>query len=413
MTARTSTSARTSTRPARAPCTAPYFAYAHSGKPHAEDPCPTGTSSVSGMAFAPSGSPLPAEFDGALFFADYARACIWVMERGGATLPEPVAASRRFRSGAATPVDIQFGPGGDLFYADVWTGTIRRIRYTAGNQAPRAVATATPTAGNTPLVVTFSASGSSDPDGDAITYAWDLDGDGAYDDSSSVSPTFVYTNRGVYQVGLRVTDSHGATAVRLRGDHRREHAARRHDQHPHQRLHVGRRRDDPLRRQRDRRAGAAARQGPAQLDVPAPPLPLDLPHARAAVLPGNDWGDFDAPDHEYPSYLELRLTATDSGGLSDTQSVRLDPRTVELSMRSTPSGLQLTVNGQTRTTPFDVTVIQDSSNTLSAPTPQTLASSDLRLRLLVRRRPARPRHRGDSEPHLHRDVQPPLAFRRA
>ena len=54
-------------------------------------------------------------------------------------------------------------------------------------------------------------------------------------------------------------------------------------------------------------------------------------------------GSFVAPDHEYPSYLELRLTATDSGGLTDTKSVRLDPKTVELSFRSDPAGLQLTV----------------------------------------------------------------------
>ncbi len=125
--------------------TAPYLAYPHSGKVHSEDPCQSGTSSVSGMVFAPSGSPLPAEFDGALFVADYARACIWVMPRGGAALPNP-ALVRTFRSGAATPVDIQFGPGGDLFYVDVWGNTIRRIRYTAGNQAPRAVASANPTA---------------------------------------------------------------------------------------------------------------------------------------------------------------------------------------------------------------------------------------------------------------------------
>ena len=31
-------------------------------------------------------------------------------------------------------------------------------------------------------------------------------------------------------------------------------------------------------------------------------------------------GSFAAPDHEYPSYLELRLTATDSGGLTTTTS---------------------------------------------------------------------------------------------
>ena len=37
-------------------------------------------------------------------------------------------------------------------------------------------------------------------------------------------------------------------------------------------------------------------------------------------------GSFVAPDHEYPSHLELRLTATDSAGQQDTKSVMLDPR---------------------------------------------------------------------------------------
>jgi hypothetical protein len=30
-------------------------------------------------------------------------------------------------------------------------------------------------------------------------------------------------------------------------------------------------------------------------------------------------GSLSAPDHEYPSHLELRLTATDSGGLTDAK----------------------------------------------------------------------------------------------
>ena len=34
-------------------------------------------------------------------------------------------------------------------------------------------------------------------------------------------------------------------------------------------------------------------------------------------------GTFPAPDHEYPSYLELELKATDSGGLTDTRTFTL------------------------------------------------------------------------------------------
>ncbi len=53
-------------------------------------------------------------------------------------------------------------------------------------------------------------------------------------------------------------------------------------------------------------------------------------------------GFFTAPDHEYPSYLELRLTATDSGGLTDATSVQLDPQTVTLTFQTIPGGLELT-----------------------------------------------------------------------
>jgi hypothetical protein len=87
---------------------------------------------------------------------------------------------------------------------------------------------------------------------------------------------------------------------------------------------------------------------------------------------GTTSGTFNAPDHEYPSYLELRLTATDAGGLTRTTSLRLDPLTVELTFVSSPTGLQLTVGAATSTTPFTRTVIVGSTNGISAITPQIL-----------------------------------------
>ena len=56
----------------------------------------------------------------------------------------------------------------------------------------------------------FTGSGSSDPDGDPITYSWDLNGDGTYSDSTAANPSFTYTAAGTFQVTLRVTDSHGS-----------------------------------------------------------------------------------------------------------------------------------------------------------------------------------------------------------
>ena len=84
-------------------------------------------------------------------------------------------------------------------------------------------------------------------------------------------------------------------------------------------------------------------------------------------------GSFAAPDHEYPSHLELRLTATDSGGASTTVSRRLDPQTVVLTFQSSPSGLQLAVGSTQQTTSFTRTAIVGSSVSVSAPSPQGLS----------------------------------------
>lgn len=54
-----------------------------------------------------------------------------------------------------------------------------------------------------------SASGTSDPDGDSLTYAWDF-GDGSVDTLSSIQ--HLYTTPGVFTIRLTVQDSRGATA---------------------------------------------------------------------------------------------------------------------------------------------------------------------------------------------------------
>ena len=81
------------------------------------------------------------------------------------------------------------------------------------NQPPIAQASANPTSGTVPLAVAFSSSGSTDPDGSISAYAWDLDGDGFYDDSTSANPSYPYTAAGTYTVKLQVTDNQGAQAI--------------------------------------------------------------------------------------------------------------------------------------------------------------------------------------------------------
>jgi len=87
--------------------------------------------------------------------------------------------------------------------------------------------------------------------------------------------------------------------------------------------------------------------------------------------PGVASGSFNAPDHDYPSYLELRLTATDSGGLTATTTVNLQPRTANLTFQSNPSGLQLTAGLTTARAPFTITAIVNGQVAVNAISPQT------------------------------------------
>jgi hypothetical protein len=56
--------------------------------------------------------------------------------------------------------------------------------------------------------------------------------------------------------------------------------------------------------------------------------------------------------------------------------MQLDPRTTTVTLGSQPSGLTLTAGVTTQTAPFTVTVIEGSTLSVSAPSPQTLNSTN-------------------------------------
>ncbi len=76
------------------------------------------------------------------------------------------------------------------------------------NQAPVAVASATPVSGVAPLSVSFSSAGSADPEGAALTYNW-IFGDGTT--STAANPTHIYEAAGVYTASLTVSDGTNQT----------------------------------------------------------------------------------------------------------------------------------------------------------------------------------------------------------
>ncbi len=59
--------------------------------------------------------------------------------------------------------------------------------------------------------ITFDGTGSYDPDGTIVKYAWDLDDDGDYDDAVGATPTVSFTAPYSGNINLKVTDNNGAT----------------------------------------------------------------------------------------------------------------------------------------------------------------------------------------------------------
>jgi glucose/arabinose dehydrogenase len=364
--------------------TAPYYTYNHSACVVNYTGCHTGGSSITGIAFYQGGS-YPAAYTGALFFADHTRNEIWAMLPGSNGLPDPTKLQSfvgvdATGGAAGHPVDLKTGPGGDLFYVDMDDGTVHRITYTAANQPPTAVIAANPTNGPAPLTVNFDGTGSSDPEAKPLTYSWDLNGDGTFGDATTATASYTYTSSGVYHAALRVTDNLGATDTATTTITVGNTAPNAVIDTPTTALtwKVG----DPINF-----SGHAT--DPQDGTIPASGLnwsliihhcftPTDCHTHLIQTFDGVSSGSFAAPDHEYPCWLELQLSATDSGGLTSTASVRLDPKTVVLTFKTNPGGLTLTdlvVNEAPRSTPFSVTVVVGSANSVSAPSPQQFNKS--------------------------------------
>jgi glucose/arabinose dehydrogenase/PKD repeat protein len=354
--------------------TAPYYTYNHAAHVVPSESCSTGGSSPTGDVFYPSsGGNYPSVYHGALFWADYSRNCIWAMMPGNGGLPDPNNI-QVFDGGASSPVDLEIGPGGDLYYADLLGGTIRRIRYSSTNHPPTASFTATPLSGHPPLAVSFDASASSDPDaGDILTYAWDFDNNGTTD-ATGVTASHTYSTAGTYTAKLTVTDSSGETSTTTVSINVDNDAPVPVIDTPTTSFHyaVG-----------DTISFTGHANDPQDGAEPASRL-----HWQAILhhcyTPDNchthfiqSWdgvagASFQAPDHEYPSYLELDLTANDATGASATTTLRLDPQTIPVNFTSNPSGMVLEVGATTGVTPFTTTFVSKASDTISALSPQAV-----------------------------------------
>lgn len=103
-------------------------------------------------------------------------------------------------------VTVSDGKGGTA------SASITGISIQANRNPTISVASATPAVGVVPFTTQLAAT-ATDPDGHAITYAWDLDGDGTFE-TAERNPSLNLTSAGDKVVTLRVSDAFGGSLTR-------------------------------------------------------------------------------------------------------------------------------------------------------------------------------------------------------
>ena len=329
----------------------PAFTYAHSSEVDPGDGCGTGSSAIAGITFLAPNAPVPSTYQGNLFFTAYNRRCIWRVPDDGSGVPvfgsRELFANLRQDGTNGGSVFLTTDSVGHLVYVDFDRGEVHRIRHNTGNHAPDASLAADPTSGTAPLTVDFDATGSSDPEGDDLSYAWDFDGDQDFDDGGANDPTvsFTYPEKATVTARVRVTDSEGASDIASRVIVAGGTAPSITAVSPAATLTwtVG---------QTIAFSGTATDAQDGTLGPSAFRWTLVQKHCYSASdchdhvvqsFTGVASGSFVAPDHEMPSHLELRLTVTDSDGQTASLARAIHPKSGTVTVSATRPEAILTI----------------------------------------------------------------------
>lgn len=353
--------------------TSPIYSYPHAGRDAAM---------VGGFVYR--GSQFPNDYYGSFFFADYAQNWIKRLKFDTNGNVSGVFNFEPFDGGVdgpyGDPVCLKQGPDGALYYADFthdpdnFWAMIRRIRYVSGNQPPTAAVSAFPTAGLPPLTVNFSSTGSSDPEGQPISYSWNF-GDGQT--ATGPSPAHLYAHAGMFVARLSVSDGTNTTLSAPLT------------------IVVG---NAPVPTIQSPANGKVFRAGDvvafagSATDVEDGVLPASalnwtiVFHHSTHIHPvfgawsGTNQGSLGIPTSGhafgYDTSYEIILTATDSSGLQTATSVTVEPDLVNLTLNTVPDGLTVKLDGISRATPFTDGALIGFQHTVEAPN-QIVAGSNL------------------------------------
>jgi glucose/arabinose dehydrogenase len=337
---------------AATPHQAPVYDYAY-------PPATFGAAVILGPTYTGTGqeSDYPDEYSGALFFSDYVsdKVSYLKLDSNGSLVsgyPQPFGV-------VADAVDWVLAPNGDLVYVDIGLiddhePSVRQISAVDNHRPAAKIDLSSPPYGDVPLDEDFDGSGSVDPDpGETATlsYAWDLDGDGEFDDAAVANPpSYEYLDGSQnLTVKLKVTDELGksdiATTELWPGDN--PPTGPTMDPGNPDTYHGGELVD---------LAGGTSDPDPG--DSATLHWSAVINHAGTHLhdLGTGTGGSFSFhtdTTHDQPSTYEVTVLAVDERGLeTPSQTLVFQPETSTLSLTSTPSGAGVNHGGVDHVAPY-------------------------------------------------------------
>jgi glucose/arabinose dehydrogenase len=312
--------------------------------------------------FVYRGSAFPASYNEAFFFADYAQGFIKYLtfnQNGSVQAAHDFAVSG---DGIGAPVHLIQGADGALYYVD-YLGSVKRIVYSSGNQAPEILyMSASQVSGPAPLTVNFTAD-ADDLENDPLTYTWHF-GNGVT--ATSQSPTYQYTQNGKYNAYFVVSDGNRSTLS------------------PQIPIQVGMAPLINITSPADGyhfRAGevinfsASGSDPDGVLNNNSYEWMIDFGH-NAHVHPALSGyvgaaGQFtiNTSGHDYhdnTSFI-IKVTATDSDGLTTSKTVTVYPDKVDLSFLTNVPGIPVFIDGLPFTAPFIYDSLKGFNHVISMP----------------------------------------------
>lgn len=335
----------------------PVYSYHHSTG------SPTGCAITGGAFYNPAAATFPASFVGRYFFADYCSGWIYHLDPANPTTVTPFAAN------VSSPVDLQIGPDGALYYLARGANSVGRIRWTAAT-GPQI--TQQPTAATIGVsgsaTFTVSAAGSA-----PLSYQWqkdNIDIPSATAASYTTPPAVLADNGSAFRcvvtnaAGSVTSDAAVLTVL--------------NNAQPTARI------DAPTVGARYS-GGTTLTFSGGGTDIEDGTIAaarlswrIDFHHdthlhPAMADTPGVTNGAFQIPDTGETAanvWYRVHLTVTDTAGLSATTFVDVLPNLATLTLATQPAGLTVLLDGQPSTAPLTVTGVVGMVRTIGIPTPQ-------------------------------------------